>query len=108
MESEVETLEAARAAHAERAAQDTLFALYRSAHDLRGQAATFGFPLAGQIADGICTLIENSPAGAPAPQMLIDRHVEAIRAIVRENARERDNMLGLALVQRLSELRSRA
>jgi chemotaxis protein histidine kinase CheA len=104
MHDEIETLEAARQAASE-GDVTTLDALYRSSHDIRGQAATFGFPLAGEIADGLCTLLERMGHRSP-PQALVDRHVEAIRAIVRENVRSRDHALGVAIVQRLAELRN--
>lgn len=79
-------------------------ALYRAAHDIRGQAATLGFPLVGEVADGLCTMLETIGAEA-APQEVIDRHVETMRAMVREDVRARDHPLGVALVRRLAELR---
>ncbi len=33
-------------------------ALFRAAHDIKGQAATLGFPLAAAVADSLCRLIE--------------------------------------------------
>ena len=104
MNREVDALEKARRAAVGASEPTGLDALYRSAHDIRGQASTFGFPLAGQIADGLCALIEREGAGVPA-QRLIDLHVDAIRAMVRENVRDRDNPVGAALVRRLSQLR---
>ncbi|MET0312771.1 MAG: Hpt domain-containing protein [Hansschlegelia sp.] len=105
MAIEIERLEAARAALAADAAPNALDALYRAAHDLRGQAATFGFPLAGEIADGLCTLIERMGGRRP-PQGIIDKHVASIRAIVRENAKGRDHPLGSALAATLANLRA--
>lgn len=79
-------------------------ALYRAAHDIRGQAATLGFPLVGEVADGLCSMLDAVGAEA-VPQSAIDHHVETMRAMVREDVRGRDHPLGLALVQRLAELR---
>jgi hypothetical protein len=104
MGAETEALEAARAAVGRSPTSGALADLYRAAHDMRGQAATFGFPLAGEIADGLCTLMERFGDRRP-PQDLLDRHVEAVRAVVREGARDRDHPLGTALVKRLTELR---
>lgn len=104
MASEVERLEAARRAYAETPDAEALAALYRSAHDMRGQSATLGFPLVGEIANGLCELIERMGDKRP-PQPIVDRHVEAIRAIVRENARSREDPLGAALAERLAILR---
>src|ERR1700730_14157082 len=36
-------------------------ALFRVAHDIKGQAATLGFPLVGAIAESLCRLIEETP-----------------------------------------------
>ncbi|WP_020177980.1 Hpt domain-containing protein [Methylopila sp. M107] len=107
MSVELEALQIAHGASA--AAHDLadLAALYRASHDIRGQAATFGYPLAGMIADGLCELLERRTAPRPAQQML-DLHVNAIKALVRENVRNPDDPVGLALVRRLRELRTEA
>lgn len=104
MDVETQSLELARQAAGHSRDIADIAELYRCAHDIRGQAATFGFPLAGEIAEGLCDLIDKASHRAP-PQTLLDRHVEAIRAIVREDARGHDNPLGVALVRRLAELR---
>lgn len=104
MDAETDVLEKAREVAAHSREITDFGCLYRAAHDIRGQAATFGFALAGEVADGLCCLIDGS-AGRPPAQALIDRHVEAIRAIVREDARGHDHPIGVALVRRLKEMR---
>lgn len=105
MAGELERLEAARRAVVEAPSPDALAALYRVAHDLRGQAATYGFPLVGEIANGLCEVIERMGERRP-PQIMVDKHVESIRAIVRENARSREDPLGAALAERLAIMRA--
>ncbi len=61
--------------------------LFRAAHDIRGQADTFGFPLAAPVADSLCRLIEHTPDPTRIPMLLINQHVDAIRAIVHKNAK---------------------
>lgn len=61
--------------------------LFRAAHDIKGQAATFGFPLVAPVADSLCRLIEHTPDIARLPLRLIDQHVDAIRAITHKNSR---------------------
>jgi HPt (histidine-containing phosphotransfer) domain-containing protein len=61
-------------------------ALFRAAHDIKGAAATYGFPLAAAAAESLCRLIEHTPAEAHIPLALVDQHVDAVRAIVREHA----------------------
>src|SRR5882672_425875 len=35
--------------------------LFRAVHDIKGQAATFGFPQVAPVADSLCRLIEHTP-----------------------------------------------
>jgi chemotaxis protein histidine kinase CheA len=58
--------------------------LFRAAHDIKGDAATFGYAAAGAVADSLCRIIEHSPDIAAVPPDLIAHHVQAIQAIVRE------------------------
>jgi chemotaxis protein histidine kinase CheA len=66
------------------ATQDELF---RAAHDIKGDAATFGFPVAAAAADSLCRLMEHAPDFTKVPNALIAHHVNAIQAIVREHRR---------------------
>ncbi len=58
--------------------------LFRAAHDIRGHGGTFGYPMAADVADSLCRLIERMEDGIPAPLALIDQCVDAVRAIIRE------------------------
>jgi HPt (histidine-containing phosphotransfer) domain-containing protein len=60
--------------------------LFRAAHDIKGDAATFGFPTAGAAAESLCRIIEHAPVLERVPAELIAHHINAIQAIVRENA----------------------
>ena len=62
-------------------------ALFRAAHDIKGQAATLGFPLVAEVAGSLCHLIEESHDPKRIPLDLIDQHVDAVRAIIREHDR---------------------
>lgn len=104
MNDEIDHLEKARELAAHSREISDFASLYRAAHDIRGQASTLGFPLAGEVAEGLCALMDRA-ASKPPSQTLVDRHVEAIRAIVREGARDHEDPVGLALVRRLAEMR---
>ena len=78
--------------------------LFRAAHDIRGQAATFGFPMAGEVADSLCRLIEHTPDMTRIPLGLVDQHVDAVRAITREHARADLAAVAGALTRRLREV----
>lgn len=77
------------AAHAAIAAQgvndDTRMELFRAAHDIKGDAATFGFPTAAAAAESLCRIIEYAPDFAAVPADLVARHIHAIQAIIRES-----------------------
>jgi HPt (histidine-containing phosphotransfer) domain-containing protein len=105
MHSECERLEAAR--------QDvkslgfnakTRDELFRAAHDIRGDAATFGYPGVARVAESLCRLIEHTPDMSRIPHPLVDQHVDAVRAIVRENARPDLGEIAGALTRRLREV----
>ncbi len=61
--------------------------LLRAAHDIKGSAATFGYPTAAAAAESLCRIIEHAPDFEKVPPELIAHHVNAIQAIVRENDR---------------------
>src|SRR6202158_237389 len=58
--------------------------LFRAAHDIKGDAATFGYPSAAAAADSLCRIIEHAPDLDQVPSNLIVHHINAIQAIVRE------------------------
>ena len=61
--------------------------LFRAAHDIKGDAATFGFPSAGAAAESLCRIIEHAPDLEKVPSNLIAHHINAIQAIVRERTK---------------------
>lgn len=75
--------------------------LYRAAHDIRGQAATLGYPLAGHVADSLCQLLD-AVANEWISMPLLDQHVDAMRAIVVENAKGDGSPVARQLVARLA------
>jgi HPt (histidine-containing phosphotransfer) domain-containing protein len=78
--------------------RDTLF---RAAHDIKGQAATFGYPLVAPVADSLCRLIEHTPEMTHIPMPLVDQHVDAIRAIIHRNTRGDSNANAARLAEKL-------
>jgi HPt (histidine-containing phosphotransfer) domain-containing protein len=61
--------------------------LFRAAHDIKGDAATFGYPSAGAAAESLCRIIEHAPNLDKVPSELIAHHINAIQAIVRERTK---------------------
>lgn len=89
MAAECDRLAAAAKAAMDRdpAGVETMSELFRAAHDIKGDAATFGYPAAGAIADSLCRIVEHAPVIDAIAARLIGYHVEAIQAIVREQPR---------------------
>ena len=61
--------------------------LFRAAHDIKGDAITFGFPSAGAAANSLCRIIEHAPDLAKVPTELIMHHINAVQAIVRQRTK---------------------
>jgi HPt (histidine-containing phosphotransfer) domain-containing protein len=61
--------------------------LFRAAHDIKGDAATFGYPSAGAAAESLCRIIEHAPDFDEVASNLIAHHINAIQAIVRERTK---------------------
>ena len=61
--------------------------LFRAAHDIKGDAATFGFPSAAAAAESLCRIIEHAPDLDQVPVDLITHHINAIQAIARERTK---------------------
>lgn len=79
-------------------------ALFHAAHDIKGEAATFGFPAMASAADSLCRLIEHTPDPTRIPIKLVDQHVDAARAIYREYDRSDAVDLANQLTKRLREV----
>ena len=82
----------------------TVDVMFRAAHDIKGEAATFGYEIAGELAASLCRLILHTPAPALLPLELVDRHVEAIRAVVREDRKGTTDPVSLEVIDRLQDL----
>jgi hypothetical protein len=88
MEIEVSRLTVAHAAVLKDGfTQATRDELFRAAHDIKGDAVTFGYPSAGAVAESLCRIIEHAPDLARVPSDLIVHHINAIQAIVHEHTK---------------------
>jgi hypothetical protein len=98
---DVKALVAAREAFARTGDPAAREALTRRAHDMKGQAATFDFPLMGRVAASLSRLLGETRADQPLPPGLVDAHVAAIQVIYREKISAPDNALALTLCAEL-------
>ncbi len=105
MEEECERLDLARhAVKAKGFVKQTHSDLFHAAHDIRGEAATFGFPAVAAASDSLCRLLEHTPDISKIPLPLVDQHVDAVRAIFREYARSDAKEIAAVLTKRLREV----
>ena len=75
--------------------------LFLAAHDVKGDSGTLGYPEVARAAESLCRLIEHAPDLAKIPQAIIDQHVDAVRAIVREYSRPDIAAIAAALTGKL-------
>ena len=75
--------------------------LLRAAHDMKGQAATFNYPLIARVAGSLSRLIHDLPAGTEVSLSLVDAHVNAIHVIYRDKVMDMSNKMAMALAQEL-------
>ena len=105
MESECRRLDEARNVVRDAGFTDkTRDELFRAVHDIKGEAATFGFPLIEPVATSLCRLIEHAPEPARIPLVLLDQHVDGIIAIVHRNAQGNTERKAQVLAERLYQV----
>ncbi|HEV2562365.1 MAG TPA: Hpt domain-containing protein [Rhizomicrobium sp.] len=99
IETDAARLAEYRNAYAVKKNADTRGNLYRAAHDLKGQALTFEYPLVARVASSLCKLLDAPDRNVPLT--LIDAHVDAIRVIVRDKMKATGDKMALVLAKEL-------
>jgi HPt (histidine-containing phosphotransfer) domain-containing protein len=75
--------------------------LHRRAHDLKGLAPTYGYPLVGRVCASLCKLTGDEHGDINAPVSLLKAHVDAVKAAVNGKVMGADNAVALALAGEL-------
>lgn len=75
--------------------------LFRAAHDLKGQATTFEYPLVARIAASLAKLMQGLRSLEAAPLPLVEAHVNAIHVIHRDKIKDISNLTALTLTEEL-------
>jgi len=75
--------------------------LFLAAHDLKGDSGTLGYPEVAAAAESLCRLLEHTPDLTRIPLEIVDQHVDAVRAIVREHDRADVAQIAAALTGKL-------
>lgn len=72
--------------------------LFTISHDMKGQAATFGYPLVSELGHRLCRLIEDNPAPGPEGLARLARLGEGMARIIAERLEGDGGDAGKALL----------
>jgi hypothetical protein len=75
--------------------------LYFRAHDLKGLGTTYQYPLVTRLAGSLCKLLDDPAKRSTAPVRLLDAHIDAIKAVVRDRIQTDDHPTGRVLAETL-------
>jgi chemotaxis protein histidine kinase CheA len=74
--------------------------LFRAAHDIRGQATIYGYPIAAEIAGSLSKLLDKiEPQFLPI--QLVMHHVDSVKAVYRNEIRDYANPVAVQIVHNL-------
>ena len=80
---------------------ETAEALYFRAHDLKGLGTTYQYPLVTRIAGSLCRMLDDADKRMKAPLPVIDAHIDAIKAVVRDEIQTDEHPVGRDLAEAL-------
>ena len=102
LSDEITKLEAARQqVKSQGVTAESMENLYLRAHDLKGLGTTYGYQLITRIAGSLCRMIDDKEKRATTPMELVDAHIDAIKAAVRDDIKADDHPVGRVLVEEL-------
>lgn len=102
LQDEIDKLDAARAQiEAQGLTAATAEGVYMRAHDLKGLGSTYEYPIITRICASLCKMLDDADKRAKAPLPLIDAHIHAVKAAVRQDIRDVEHPVGKALVEEL-------
>ena len=109
--TDVMALTDARQRYSEKPDASARNALLRAAHDIKGQAPTFNYPLIARVAGSLSRMIGELPPDAAIPLHLVDAHVNAIMVIhksrLQDSADKTAQALCVELDARVNEMLAR-
>lgn len=98
---DVKKLMAARARYSSTPDAEARATLLRTAHDIKGQAPTYNYPLIARVAASLSRMIGELPADAEIGLHLVDAHVNAIQVIHKLALQDTNDKTALALCTEL-------
>ena len=102
LQDEITKLDAAQAAiRTEGYNAQTAEGLYFRAHDLKGLGATYQYPLVTRLAGSLCKLLDDPAKRMSVDPILLDAHIDAIKAVVRDEIKTDEHPTGRVLAEAL-------
>ncbi len=102
LQDEIVKLDAAQAAiRTQGLTQETAEGLYFRAHDLKGLGSTYQYPIVTRMAGSLCKLLDDPTKRTEAPIVLLDAHIDAIKAVVRDEIQTDEHPVGRELAETL-------
>lgn len=104
IKDEVAKLTSAHAAFTSDPTSETLKAVYGAAHDLKGQGATYNYPLITDLAGLLCKLLDDATVDfAVKHKALVVAHVQATQAALSEEKHTQEEPEAKALIATLKK-----
>lgn len=102
LQDEIVKLDAAQTAiRTQGLTPETAEGLYFRAHDLKGLGSTYQYPIVTRMAGSLCKLLDDPAKRTHAPVVLLDAHIDAIKAVVRDEIQTDEHPVGRELAQTL-------
>ena len=77
--------------------------IFEIAHDLRGESASFGYPLVSRVCKSLCRLVEEADAADNSERQKVQAHVDALAAMVTRDLKG-ETPTGQAIADELERL----
>lgn len=79
--------------------------LYACGHDLKGQAATFGYELVTEVADLLCNVLRPDELVQVSALNVVDKHIETLLKLIDQDFQGNGGETGQAVLQHLQSLK---
>ncbi len=101
---DIEQMKKLAAAYRSDPSDANLDKLFRLVHNMRGQGATFGFPLITEIGRTFCRYVRERPADVEVKPALVDQHLKALQVVYSQSIKGSGDEISQAVVHALSEV----
>ncbi len=101
---DIEQMKVLSAAYRTDHSEETLDRLFRLVHNMRGQGATFGFPLITEIGRHFCRYVRERPPGKEVKPALVDQHLKALIVVFDQSIKGSGDQIAQAVVHALAEV----